>query len=88
MEWVGWAAAILTTVSFVPQAVKVIRTRDTASISLWMYILFTTGIACWLAYGLLIGDVPMTAANALRVNFGRGPHPRHHQIVLASRPGF
>jgi MtN3 and saliva related transmembrane protein len=65
MEWVGWAAAILTTVSFVPQAVKVIQTRDTASISLWMYILFATGIACWLAYGLLIGDVPMTAANAI-----------------------
>jgi len=65
MEWVGWAAAIFTTVSFVPQAVKVIRTRDTASISLWMYILFMTGIACWLTYGLLIGDVPMTAANAI-----------------------
>jgi MtN3 and saliva related transmembrane protein len=65
MEWVGWAAAILTTVSFVPQAVKVIQTRDTASISLWMYILFTAGIACWLAYGLTIGDVPMTAANAI-----------------------
>ena len=65
MEWVGWAAAILTTVSFVPQAVKMIRTRDTASISLWMYILFRTGIAGWLAYGLLIGDVPMTAANAI-----------------------
>ena len=65
MEWVGWAAAILTSVSFVPQAVKVIRTRDTASISLWMYILFRTGIACWLAYGLLIGDVPVTAANAI-----------------------
>ncbi len=65
MEWVGWAAAVLTTVSFVPQAVKVIRTRDTASISLWMYILVTAGIACWLAYGLIIGDVPMTAANAI-----------------------
>ena len=65
MEWVGWAAAILTTVSFVSQAVKVIQTRDTASISLWMYILFTTGIACWLAYGLLIGDVSMTAVNAI-----------------------
>ena len=47
------------------QAVKVIQTRDTASISLWMYILFTAGIACWLAYGLIIGDVPMTAANAI-----------------------
>ncbi len=61
----GWVAAILTTVSFVPQAVKVIRTRDTASISLWMYILFTAGIACWLVYGWIIGDVPMTAANTV-----------------------
>jgi len=65
MEWVGWVAATLTTVSFVPQAVKVIRTKDTASISLWMYILFTVGIACWLVYGLFLGDVPMTAANAV-----------------------
>lgn len=65
MEWVGWVAATLTTVSFVPQAVKVIRTKDTASISLWMYILFTVGIACWLVYGLFLRDVPMTAANAV-----------------------
>ena len=65
MEWIGWAAAILTTVSFVPQAIKVIRTRDTASISLWMYVLFVVGIGCWLFYGIMKHDVPMTAANAI-----------------------
>jgi len=65
MEWVGWAAAILTTVSFVPQAIKVIRTRDTASISLWMYVLFVVGIGFWLFYGIMKNDVPMTTANAI-----------------------
>jgi len=65
MEWFGWAAAILTTVSFVPQAIKVIRTRDTASISLWMYVLFVVGIGCWLFYGIMKHDVPMTVANAI-----------------------
>jgi len=65
MEWIGWAAAILTTVSFVPQAIKVIRTRDTASISLWMYVLFVVGIGCWLFYGIMKHDVPMTVANAI-----------------------
>ena len=62
---IGSLAAITTTISFFPQAVKVIRTRDTRSISLLMYCFFTFGVACWLIYGILRRDFPITAANAV-----------------------
>ena len=48
LEWTGFLAAALTTVAFVPQAVKTIRSKDTRSISLGMYVIFTIGIAFWL----------------------------------------
>ena len=62
-EWVGYVGATLTTLSFVPQAIKTIRTRDTRGISLWMYGLFTVGVAFWLAYGLVLDSWPMIASN-------------------------
>jgi MtN3 and saliva related transmembrane protein len=65
METIGWLAAVLTTFSFVPQAIKVIRTKETSSISLWMYSIFTLGISFWLVYGLIIGSVQMTLANLI-----------------------
>lgn len=64
-ELIGGLAAVLTTASFLPQAVRVIRTNDTAAISLWMYLLFTLGVALWGAYGLLIASRPMIVANAI-----------------------
>jgi MtN3 and saliva related transmembrane protein len=63
MEWVGYLAAAMTTLSFVPQAVKTIRTRDTRSISLGMYVVFTAGIAMWLIYGIALKSMPMILAN-------------------------
>lgn len=62
-EWFGYMAAVLTTLSFVPQAIKTIRTRDTHGISLSMYVMFTIGIGFWLAYGLAIGSWPMIGCN-------------------------
>jgi MtN3 and saliva related transmembrane protein len=59
----GLIAASFTTFSFVPQAMQVIRTRDTKGLSLTMYILFTAGIALWLVYGLLLRDIPIILAN-------------------------
>lgn len=64
-DTIGMIAAALTTVSFLPQALKVIRTRDTAAISLAMYSAFTAGVAMWLVYGVLIGSTPVIAANAV-----------------------
>ena len=64
-EFVGYVAAVLTTVSFVPQVLKVVRERQAAGISAAMYALFTAGVALWLAYGLMIHSLPVTVANAI-----------------------
>lgn len=60
---VGYAAAILTTISFVPQVLKVWRTRSARDVSLGMYSLFTLGIFTWLVYGVLIESWPVILAN-------------------------
>ncbi len=65
VDLVGYAAAILTTFSFVPQAWHTFRTRDVSGISLGMYSAFTTGVALWLAYGLLLAAWPIVAANSV-----------------------
>jgi MtN3 and saliva related transmembrane protein len=62
---IGGLAATLTTVSFFPQAIQVIRMRDTRAISLAMYTLFTLGIACWGVFGLLTLQWPIIIANAI-----------------------
>lgn len=68
-ETIGLLAATLTTLSFLPQAIKVLRTGNTDGISLTMYILFTVGLAAWLAYGLVIGSLPVIIANAVTLVF-------------------
>lgn len=62
-DLVGYAAATLTTVAFVPQAWKTWKTRSAAGVSLRMYAIFTTGVALWLAYGLMIRAWPVVIAN-------------------------
>ena len=64
-ELIGLVAALLTTVSFLPQAILTCRTGNTDGISLSMYLLFTTGVAGWLVYGVLVASVPVIAANAI-----------------------
>lgn len=61
----GYVAAILTTGSFLPQAVLTLRTRDVSGISLSMYAAFTAGVALWLLYGLRLGQWPIVVANAV-----------------------
>lgn len=62
-EWLGYVAAILTTLSFVPQAAQIIRSKHTRSISMPMYLTFTVGVAFWLGYGIVLGSWPMIASN-------------------------
>ena len=69
IPYLGYIAAFCTTVAFVPQAVKVVETKDTASISLGMYILFVIGVSFWLFYGLMRNDVPIILANAVTLFF-------------------
>jgi len=64
-DLIGYAAAILTTVSFVPQVWQTWRTRDVSGISLGMYCVFATGVALWLAYGVLTAAWPIVAANGI-----------------------
>ena len=64
-DMLGYVAAVLTTVAFVPQAVKTVRSRDTSGISLGMYVIFTTGVALWLVYGLALSALPIILANSL-----------------------
>ncbi|MDD5274100.1 MAG: SemiSWEET transporter, partial [Methylovulum sp.] len=61
----GYIAAVLTTSSFLPQAILTIRTRDTDSLSMGMYSLFTTGVFCWLIYGIYIADKAIVFANII-----------------------
>ncbi len=60
----GLIAATCTTLAFVPQFIKVWKTRSTHDISLAMYIVISTGIFLWLIYGLLKKDPPIIVANA------------------------
>ena len=65
-EWVpaiGTAAAVLTTLCWVPQAVKIIVTRDTRSISLITQTTLVAGIVMWLVYGLEMDDQPLIWSN-------------------------
>lgn len=65
IDWVGTLAAVLTTASFLPQALHTFRTRDVRGISLGMYGAFTAGVALWLVYGLLLRAWPIVVANLI-----------------------
>jgi MtN3 and saliva related transmembrane protein len=65
LDLLGYAAAALTTSAFAPQTLRTIRTRDTKGISLWMYVILTSGIALWLLYGLAARSWPIILANAV-----------------------
>ena len=62
-EVLGYLAAVMTTLSFVPQALLTFRTRDVSGISLAMYSVFTLGVLFWLVYGLMLGAWPLILAN-------------------------
>jgi MtN3 and saliva related transmembrane protein len=62
---VGAVAATLTTLAFIPQAHKVLVSKDTRSLSLVMYLIFTTGVLLWGVYGYLRGDWLIIAANSI-----------------------
>ena len=63
--WLGYAAAACTTLSFLPQALLTLRTRDVSGISARMYAAFTFGVGLWLWYGWRLGEWPIIVANAI-----------------------
>jgi MtN3 and saliva related transmembrane protein len=86
-EGIGMLAATCTTLAFLPQVLKVWRTRSAADISLGMYVVFCAGVGLWLMYGLLIQSAPLLFANgftfalaasvlAMKLAWGRGRRAR------------
>jgi MtN3 and saliva related transmembrane protein len=65
IKYIGFFAAFCTTTAFLPQAIKVFKTKSTKDISLYMFIIFTIGVLSWLIYGLIINDMPIILANAV-----------------------
>ena len=61
----GLVAGALTTISFLPQAIKTYKSRSTKDISLEMFSLFTAGVFLWLVYGLYLNALPIILANAV-----------------------
>ncbi len=66
---IGFIAACLTTLAFIPQAIKVIKTKNTEGISLGMYALQVLGVLMWLIHGIIIQDMPLIIANAITFIF-------------------
>ena len=65
LKYIGFFAAFCTTIAFLPQAIKVYKTKSTKDISLIMFIIFTIGVFSWLIYGLIIDDLPVILANVV-----------------------
>jgi MtN3 and saliva related transmembrane protein len=65
LELLGYTAAVLTTISFVPQVILVYKTKDTDSISLSMFLIFSIGTFAWGLYGLLLKQLPILLANGI-----------------------
>jgi MtN3 and saliva related transmembrane protein len=72
IKLLGFAAATCTTVAYAPQFIKVSKTRSTEDISLGMFLVMVLGLALWLAYGLLSGDAPLIASNAVTMLLAGG----------------
>ena len=66
-EFVGLAAGALTTVAFLPQVIRIFKTRTAKDISLSMYLIFCTGVCLWLAYGFLINSLAILIANSMAI---------------------
>ena len=65
IKYIGFFAAFCTTFAFLPQAIKVYKTKSTKDISLYMFLIFTIGVLSWLIYGLIINDLPVILANTV-----------------------
>jgi MtN3 and saliva related transmembrane protein len=61
----GYIAAVATTSSFLPQLIKILKKRRAEDISVLMYLIFVSGIALWLVYGIMLNEAPIIAANGV-----------------------
>jgi MtN3 and saliva related transmembrane protein len=64
----GLIAGVCTTASFIPQVIKTWKTRSAKDLSLWMFVVFCTGLLLWLIYGILINSFPVIISNLLTLS--------------------
>ncbi len=64
-DWIGLLAGTLTTVAFIPQVIKIWRSKKADDISISMFLIFTAGVTLWIVFGIQIGSLPVTLANAV-----------------------
>lgn len=69
LDLLGFFAAILTTIAYVPQAIKIIRTKHTRDLSLAMYSVLNVGLLAWLVYGIFLVQWPIIFANTVTLLF-------------------
>ena len=62
---IGFLAAAFTTISYIPQVMKTLKTRETKDISLLMFVILSSGLFLWLVYGILLNDLPIIIANGI-----------------------
>ena len=65
LKYIGFFAAFCTTIAFVPQVIKLYKSKSTKDISLYMFLIFTIGVLSWLIYGIIIFNIPVILANAV-----------------------
>jgi len=65
IEFFGYFAAILTTLAFIPQLIKTLKTKKAEDVSLTTLIMFLTGVAAWIIYGIQISSKPILIANII-----------------------
>ena len=65
LDYTGYAAAACTTSAYIPQVLRVWRTRSTNDISLKMFLVLVTGLSLWLTYGIWRGEWPLIIANSI-----------------------
>ncbi len=83
---IGTVAASLTTLSFVPQAVRTFRTRDVRGISLWAYGMFCLGVALWVLYGIYLASLPVILANVVTLALALVILGMRVRFALSDRP--
>lgn len=69
IEILGWVAAVCTTFAFIPQVLKISRTRSVKDISVLMYLIFCSGLFMWIIYGLYLKSLPLILANVATFGF-------------------
>lgn len=67
---IGYSASILSTIAFLPQAYKVVRTKEVEGISLLTYTIFVASVILWFVYGVFINDIPIIASNIVCIVLG------------------